>query len=68
MADPQVTIVVVPREQFSKTQISLESVYAATPLPFELVYIDGNSPPQLRRYLAEQAKARGFRWFAPSTI
>jgi len=60
MADPQVTIIVVPREQFSKTRTSLESVYAVTSLPFELVYIDGNSPPHLRRYLAEQAEARGF--------
>jgi len=34
--DPDVTIVVVPREQFSKSQSSLESIYAATPLPFRL--------------------------------
>jgi len=34
--DPDVTIVVVPREQFSKSQSSLESIYAATALPFRL--------------------------------
>jgi GT2 family glycosyltransferase len=60
MTEPQVTIVVVPREQFSKAQASLESIYAATSTPFELVYVDGNSPPPLRRYLARQAAARGF--------
>ncbi len=60
MTKPQVTIVVVPREQFGKAQASLENIYAATSVPFELVYVDGNSPPPLRRYLAQQAAARGF--------
>jgi GT2 family glycosyltransferase len=59
--DARVTIVVVPREQFSKSQISLESIYAATPPPFRLVYVDGNSPPRLRRYFEQQAAARGFQ-------
>jgi hypothetical protein len=45
--DPDVTIVVVAREQFSKSQISLESIYAATPRPFRLVYVDGNFPTAL---------------------
>jgi GT2 family glycosyltransferase len=57
----RVTIVVVPREQFSKAQISLESIYAATSPPFRLIYVDGNSPPSLRRYLEQQATARGFQ-------
>lgn len=60
MATPSVTIVVVPREQFSKAVASLESIYATTPQPFELVYVDGNSPPALRDFLAAQAVARGF--------
>jgi GT2 family glycosyltransferase len=55
------TIVVVPREQFSKSQISLESIYAATSPPFRLVYVDGNSPPQLSQYLERQATAHGFQ-------
>jgi GT2 family glycosyltransferase len=59
--DPDVTIVVVPREQFSKSQISLESIYAATPQPFRLIYVDGNSPPSLRRYLEQQAAVLGFK-------
>jgi GT2 family glycosyltransferase len=59
--DPDVTIVVVPREQFSKSRISLESIYAATPQPFRLVYVDGNSPPSLRRCLEHEAAALGFK-------
>jgi GT2 family glycosyltransferase len=61
MSDRRVTIVVVPREQFSKTRASLESVFASTPPPFELIYVDGRSPPSVRWYLEEQAEARGFR-------
>ena len=61
MSTPLVTIVVVPREQFSKAKASLASIYAHTSLPFELVYVDGNSPASLGRFLAAQASERGFR-------
>lgn len=61
MADPQVTIVVVPRERFSCTRESLESIYEHTKFPFKLVYVDGNSPAKVRRYLEEQAQAKGFQ-------
>jgi len=58
---PKVTLVVVPRERFSYSRISLESIYQNTLLPFELVYVDGNSPKPIRKYLAEQSKIRHFR-------
>ncbi|MCA1993394.1 MAG: glycosyltransferase [Coleofasciculus sp. S288] len=61
MIDPQVTIVVSPRERFSYTRESLESIYEYTQMPFKLVYVDGNSPAKVRRYLDEQAQARGFQ-------
>ncbi|NEQ25072.1 MAG: glycosyltransferase [Microcoleus sp. SIO2G3] len=61
MTDPQVTIVVVPRERFSCTRESLESIYEHTTFPFKLVYVDGNSPAHVRRYLEEQAQAKGFQ-------
>jgi GT2 family glycosyltransferase len=61
MADPQVTIVVVPRERFSFTRESLESIYEHTEFPFKLVYVDGNSPPSIRRYLEAQAREKGFQ-------
>jgi GT2 family glycosyltransferase len=61
MTEPQVTIVVVPRERFSYGRESLESIYAHTTTPFELVYVDGNSPIPERQYLEMQAQEKGFK-------
>ncbi|HEY9888181.1 MAG TPA: glycosyltransferase [Candidatus Obscuribacterales bacterium] len=58
---PLVTLVVVPRERFSCAQASLESIYAHTEGPFNLVYVDGNSPAKVRHYLQEQSVKRGFK-------
>ena len=41
---PRVTLVVVPRERFSRTEISLESIYRNTAEPFKLIYLGGHSP------------------------
>ncbi|NJK28140.1 MAG: glycosyltransferase [Coleofasciculaceae cyanobacterium SM2_3_26] len=60
-SEPNVTLVTVPRERFSCTQASLESIYAHTQIPFKLVYVDGNSPPDVQRYLATQAKEKQFQ-------
>jgi GT2 family glycosyltransferase len=60
-SNPQVTIVVVPRERFSCTRESLESIYEYTDFPFKLVYVDGNSPKKIQRYIEEQAKVKGFQ-------
>ncbi|MBE9098059.1 glycosyltransferase family 2 protein [Vacuolonema iberomarrocanum] len=60
MESPNVTIVVSPRERFSFTQKSLDSLYEHTQMPFHLVYVDGNSPPSVRDYLATQATEKGF--------
>ena len=59
--NPQVTIVVVPRDRFSYTRPSLESIYQNTQIPFELVYVDGNSPLEVHDYLSKQALDRSFR-------
>ena len=56
-----VTVVVVPRERFSATQESLESIYKHTQFPFQLVYVDGNSPSKIQRYLKAQAQAKHFQ-------
>lgn len=61
MDQPKVTIVCVPRDHFSDAPEALESLYAHTDVPFELVYVDGGSPGPIARHLAAQAKARGFR-------
>ncbi|MDJ0705004.1 MAG: glycosyltransferase [Leptolyngbyaceae cyanobacterium MO_188.B28] len=60
MTHPKVTIVVSPRERFSYTRESLESIYANTQEPFSLVYIDGGSPKEIKRYLEEKSKEKGF--------
>lgn len=60
MPDQSVTIIVSPWQHFSATKATLESIYAFTQPPFELVYVDGNSPPHVRRYLQEQARKRNF--------
>ena len=61
METANVTIVVVPRDHFSDTQEALESVYANSNHPFDLVYVDGGSPKSVPRYLRQQAKHRRFR-------
>ena len=61
MSKPLVTIVVVPRERFSCTQQSLESIYEHTKIPFKLIYVDGNSPIKTKTYLQQQAVERNFK-------
>lgn len=61
MIQPTVTIVVVPRERFSYTQDSLESIYEHTDFPFELIYVDGNSPPKVQQYLQAKAQEKNFK-------
>jgi GT2 family glycosyltransferase len=57
---PNVTLVVTPREQFSRAQASLESVLHDDDYPCEIVYVDGGSPPRLAGYLAAQARQHDF--------
>jgi GT2 family glycosyltransferase len=61
MTQPEVTIIVVPRERFSYTRQSLESIYQNTKYPFSLVYVDGNSPDHIHNYLKEQAAQKQFQ-------
>jgi GT2 family glycosyltransferase len=58
---PRVTIVVSPRERFGMARRSLESIYSASDIPFELVYIDGRSPRYLSDWLKVAAPAKGFK-------
>ncbi len=60
MVEAKVTLVVVPRERFSCTRRSLESIFEHTKAPFELVYVDGNSPEATHEYLRAQAVEKGF--------
>jgi GT2 family glycosyltransferase len=61
-ASPQTaraTVVVTQRERFGMTAESLEDLFAKTP-GVRLVYVDGNSPPRWRDYLARQSRELGF--------
>jgi len=58
MYSPGATVIVVPREQFSKTERSLESLLACTNPRVPIVYVDGNSPAQIARYLRARAAQR----------
>ncbi|MFG6103580.1 glycosyltransferase [Leptothoe sp. EHU-05/26/07-4] len=60
ITQPAITIVVVPRERFSYSQQSLESIYQYTNLPFELVYVDGGSPKYVQQYLNQASEEKGF--------
>jgi GT2 family glycosyltransferase len=59
-AAPRVTIVVLQRETFAHTERSIESLYATTSVPFNLVYVDAGSPPAVRRTILAAAKRHGF--------
>jgi GT2 family glycosyltransferase len=61
MVAPKVTIVVSPRERFSYTRESLESIFEHTTLPFSLIYVDGGSPKPVQQYLAAQSQAHNFK-------
>jgi GT2 family glycosyltransferase len=60
MAEPQVTIVIVPRERFSVATQSLTTLLEETDQPFEMVYVDGNSPPDVRDRVSAEVDRRGF--------
>ncbi|HSE03504.1 MAG TPA: glycosyltransferase [Methylomirabilota bacterium] len=59
-ARPDVTIVVVPREQFGVSGRALETLYERTDYAFSLVYVDAGSPRATQRRLASEARRRGF--------
>jgi glycosyltransferase involved in cell wall biosynthesis len=50
----------VPRERFGSSVDALESIYQHTSTPFNLIYVDGNSPPAVAKALAAQSKRRNF--------
>lgn len=65
---PRVTVIVVPRERFGVARDSLESLFAHTEEPFELVYVDAGGPASLSRWIAAQAADRGFVHLTPDGL
>ena len=60
MSLPAATIAFVPREQFSTTRRALETLYERTQEPFELICVDGGSPPPIQEYLEQAARTHDF--------
>lgn len=58
---PKVTLVIVPRERFSFSIESLKNIYNKTKYDFNLVYVDGNSPGYLKRFLKKYSEEKGFK-------
>ncbi|MEL6384202.1 MAG: glycosyltransferase [Cyanobacteria bacterium J06626_18] len=58
---PKVTLVVGPRERFSYTRESLESVYQDTDYPFDLVFVDVCSPKKIRDYVIAKSQEKSFK-------
>lgn len=58
--EPLVTLVVTPREKWSVCQRSLESMLEHTPQPYAMVWVDGGSPANVRREVADAAAQHGF--------
>ncbi|MDZ4849755.1 MAG: glycosyltransferase [Pirellulaceae bacterium] len=62
-----VTLAIVPRERFSFAQRSLECILANTLSNVELIYVDGNSPAQVRNSLEATCGDRNARFIDNDT-
>jgi GT2 family glycosyltransferase len=60
MSDPKVTILVSPRERFSWSARCLDSIHENTDEPFEMVVVDGGSPPAVQSEIEERGQRYGF--------
>ena len=61
MSEPQVTVVIVPRERFSHSERTLENVYQETTPPFKLIYVSAGTPEPIYRRIAAKAESKGFK-------
>jgi len=60
MSEPQVTVVVVPRERFSKTRECIESIIEHTQIPYKMIVVDGGSYDSVRTWLESASKQHDF--------
>jgi GT2 family glycosyltransferase len=61
LSEAIVSLVIVPRERFSESLASLDSVLEHTRGPYELAYVDAGSPRSIREGLRSRARHHGFR-------
>ncbi len=63
----QATIAFVPRETFSRTRQAMETLLERTEEPYNLVCVDGGSPPETRKFLEDITRANGFKLIRSET-
>ncbi|RLA48977.1 MAG: glycosyltransferase family 2 protein, partial [Gammaproteobacteria bacterium] len=57
----RVTIIMTQRERFDLVKRSIESLYRATSVPFNLIYVDGGASPEIRHQSEALALRHGFK-------
>ena len=57
-----VTVCIVPRERFSLSVRSLQAVLSNTSPETSVIYVDGNSPPQIAERLEAACASRGVKY------
>lgn len=60
MPASQAVVAFVPREVFSTTRHALETLLQRTTEPFDLIVVDGGSPPPVANYLRQASRVHGF--------
>lgn len=60
MALPRVTVIVTQREQFTLSVSALDNLLADQSYPFDLIYVDGNSPAEVYEALQERTRQHPF--------
>lgn len=65
---PRATVIVTPRERFGMAKQSLESLFAETDSPFDLVYVDAGTPKELRSWLQAKQGEKGFKLIHHPTV
>lgn len=56
---PDVTIIVSPRERFEQAGMSLQACFDTADLPFRMIYVDGGSPKAIADALKAEVESRG---------
>lgn len=62
MTSSDITLIIVPRERFSRAVDSLKNIIANTPPGYELVYVTDGGPSQVMRELHEICAKHQFRF------
>jgi GT2 family glycosyltransferase len=61
-SQPKVSIIVLPHERYNIALQSLDSIFEYTREPFNLIYVDVNSPPYVYEGLKERHEKHNFTW------